>query len=536
VRKALAADPRERYQHVEDMLVDLRRTAGTPAVKPSRRQWLRVGAATATVIIITVLAGMDAGGLRTRLLGRMGGSARAVKLAILPFANMTGDPEQEYLSDGLTQEMISQLGSLHPANLSVIARTSVMRYKKSDKPVDEVGRELGVDYILEGSARREGNRIRITAELIQVRNQTQIWTETYEREVAGILALQSEVAKKVAGSLALKLLPAEQARLANVRQVNPEAYEAYLKGMQHWNRLTPADVETALQYFDLSIKKDPNYAPAHVGVYRVWTARRQMGRIPHKEAVAPATAAALKALELDENLAAVHEALAGMKSWQEWDWAGGELEYRRAIELDPSLADARAYYSHLLLVLQRPKEAMEQMQRAIELDPLNPLVQSLYAAELWRFRRYDEALVQAHNALRTAPGQPVATTALLAALHNKGMENELVAEMRASASLSGRREAIEAFERGYKEGGYRAGWKRYAEHIAAGFGRTHWSAVGAADSYAKAGKNALALDWLEKAFEAHDGNLPYVFVTPTYDQLRSEPRFQALRRKMNLPG
>jgi TolB-like protein len=248
--------------------------------------------AAAFVIIAAVLAGLDVGGLRGRLTG--GGQAWAVRLAVLPFANLTGNPEEEYLSDGFTQEMIAQLGRLHPQSLSVIARTSVMRYKKTDKPIDQIGRELRVDYILEGSAQREADRVRISAALIKVLDQTQPWADRYERELAGILMLQSEVAQKVAGALALTLLPAEQARLANARTVNPEAYDACSRGSYHWQKLTRAEPDTAQQYFDLALKKDPDYALSYAGIAIVWGCRQQMGITPPREAGPKAKAAALE--------------------------------------------------------------------------------------------------------------------------------------------------------------------------------------------------------------------------------------------------
>ena len=307
VGKMLAKKRESRYQSTEELLADLR-AAATGAALARRRLWLALAAA--LLIDVALVAALDVRGLRTRLITWMRAPAPSIRLAVLPFANLSGDPEQEYLNDGLTQEMITQLGSLHPETLSVIARTSVMRYKKSEKPVDQVGRELGVDYILEGSARREAGRVRITAELIQVRNQAQLWAESYEREPAGILALQSEVARKVAGSLALKLLPAEQARLANVRSVNPEAHDAYLKGMQSWYKITAQDIDTALEYFELALKKDPNYAPAYAGVALVWGGRNQMGYTAPREAGPKAKAAAVKAVELDSTLAEAHSSLA----------------------------------------------------------------------------------------------------------------------------------------------------------------------------------------------------------------------------------
>ncbi len=265
---AMAKKPADRYQTMEELREDLSAVAeGFRPVRAKRRPsgprifGLKIAYLLPAVLVVALGLGIgiNVGGVRDRLLGRNAAPARAVKLAVLPFVNLTGDPEQEYLSEGLTQEMITQLGSLHPETLSVIARSSVMRYKKGDTPIDRIGQELGVNYVLEGSTRREKNRVRITAELIQVRDQTQLWADSYERELSGILAVQSEVAQSVAKALALKLLPAEQARLASTRTVNPEAYDAYLRAFQHWTQLTPRGIDIAEKYVDLALEKDPSY-------------------------------------------------------------------------------------------------------------------------------------------------------------------------------------------------------------------------------------------------------------------------------------
>jgi TolB-like protein/tRNA A-37 threonylcarbamoyl transferase component Bud32/Tfp pilus assembly protein PilF len=550
VSKALEKDAGARYQTAADLKADLERlkseTAGKVGVGLAMlwrarraaalpRRWRLALGASALVTCFAVLIGLNVGGLRDRLFGRIGGPPRAIKLAVLPFANLTGDPEQEYLSDGLTQEMIAQLGRLHPQSLSVIARTSVMRYKKSDKPIDQIGRELGVDYVLEGSERHEAGRIRITAELIQVRDQTQLWAESYERELAGVMALQSEVAQKVAGSLALTLLPAEQARLANVHAINPEAYDAYLKGLHHWYMFTPSDFDTALQYYELALAKDPNYAPAYAGVALIWASRSQAGWVTHSEATPIAKAAALKAVELDPANAEAHFALAGVRAWHEWDWADAESEFKRSIELNPSYPDARAFYSHLLNHLRRPKEAMTQIERAMELDPFNELFQSLYAVDLLYVRRYDEAIAQCRTALRTVPDHPVAQNILWWALSLKRMQNEALAVSKAYLNGVYRdRDVEKAFDRGYAEGGYSGAMRRAAEALAAHFRKSYVNPSDIAQLYLEAGEKAQALEWLEKGVEVRDPNMPYIGA-PFYDSLRADPRFQALLRRMNLP-
>jgi TolB-like protein/Tfp pilus assembly protein PilF len=550
ISKALEKDPRARYQTAAELKADIERLKHETAGKVGaglallwwarraaalQKRWMLALGAGALVVCLAVLIGLNVGGLRDRLFGRIGGPPRAIKLAVLPFANLTGDPEQEYLSDGLTQEMIAQLGRLHPQSLSVIARTSIMRYKKSDKPIDQIGRELGVDYVLEGSERHEAGRIRITAELIQVRDQTQLWAESYERELVGILALQSEVAQKVAGSLALTLLPAEQARLANVHAINPEAYEAYLKGLHHWYKLTSGDVDTAQRYFEQALEKDPNYALAHVGIALVWAGRQQMGVASPTEAAPKAKAAALKAVALDDTLAEAHFVLATVKAWSDWDWPGAEAEFKRAIELNPSYPDARAYYSHLLNHLRRPDEAMTQIERAMEVDPFNELFQSLYGADLLYVRRYDGAITQCRNALRTAPDHPVAQNLLWFALSLKGMHKEALATSKAYLNVAYRDRDVErAFDRGYAEAGHSGAMRRAAEALAAHFRKTYVNPTDIACLYLEAGDKAQALEWLEKGVEVRDPNMPYVGL-PFYDSLRSDPRFQGLVRRMNLP-
>ena len=336
-----------------------------------RRPW--VAAAAGALALITLLLAANIGGVRERLSGSLS-VAEPIKLAVLPFENLTGDPEQEYFSDGLTQEMITQLGRLHPQRLSVTARTSSMRSKNRDAPIDQIGRELGVDYVLEGSARREGNRVRIDVTLIQVRNQTQRWADSFDRELAGILALQHDVARGVAGSLALTLLPAEQTRLGSARPVNPEAYEAYLRGLTFVERWTRADLDTALRYFEAALEKDPTYALAYLGIHQVWSTRQQVGASGPGEAASAMRTALAKAIELnalglDETRPTAHYALARQATWTDWDWAAAELNFQRAIELNPNYAEARASYSHYLHIMRRPDEAMAQIQRAIELDP-----------------------------------------------------------------------------------------------------------------------------------------------------------------------
>ncbi len=541
VNRCLEKRPGERFTSAHDLALALRAFSGSAdapaAVAPGpvhrgvlpRGLWWPLAAV--VVAVIAALAWRDVGGVRSRLLG--GPTPHAVKLAVLPLANLSGDPEQEYLSEGLTQELITQLGRLHPESLSVIARTSVMRYRKTDKPVDQIGRELGVEYVLEGSARREGSRVRISAELIRAADQAQLWADSFERDLAGVLALETDIARKVAGVLALKLLPPETSRVASARAVNPDAHDAYLKGLQHWYKLTTGDLDAALRYFELALAKDPEYAVAHVGVALVWLGRAQMGVMSPAECTPRTKAAVAKALQLDETSAEAHYALASTRAWVDWDWPGADAEFRRAIELNPSYPDARIYYSLFLMVVARPDEGMLQARRALELDPFNALFHNIYAWDLMFVRRWDEAITQGRIAAATAPSVAGATLSL--AFSAKGMRKEAAEAYRTAMKAIYDDPAVDAaLGRGFDELGYEAAMHRAADALAARFRTSYAAPFDIATLYLDGGDRDRALDWLEKGFEIRDQNMPYLGLG-FFDRIRAHPRFQALLSKMNLP-
>jgi len=488
----------------------------------------------ALTVIVAALVALDVGGLRERVTGNPAGEAGTIRLAVLPFENLTGDPEQEYLSDGLTEEMITQLGQLHPQGLSVIGRPSVMRYKNSGTPIDQIGRDLNVDYVLAGSARRDAGRIRINAELIRVRGQAQVWTESYESELSGILALQSDVAGRVAGSLALELLPSEAARLASVRSVDAAAYEAYLKGSHSRLALTAGGLETAERYFNLALQIDPGYAAAWAGIARVWNGRGQMEITTPREAIRNSKEATLKALALDENEWEAHRALCGILTWGDWDWPAAERQWNRVLEINPNDGEALASYSHFLMNMGRTEEAMAQVERSLELDPFNLKLRSFYVVDLVYAHRYDDAIAEARDILRLQPDAPVARRGLYYALFVKGMFDEALAEDR--KEFAGDRERTEALERGYAEAGYTGAQQRVADVRASQYGMPGGpAAYGIALRYLYAGNHDRALEWLERAYQDNDGNMPYLGL-PIYDSVRSDPRFQDLVRRLNLPG
>jgi TolB-like protein len=451
-------------------------------------------------------------------------------LAVLPLENLSGDKEQEYFADGMTEELIASLAKI--SALKVISRTSVMLYKGSKKPLPQIAKELNVDALIEGSVLREGGQVRITAQLIQASTDQHLWAESYQRDLRGVLALQGEIASAIADKVRAAVTPNERARLASARAVNPEAYDAYLKGMQHLYKLTPHEVDTALGYFELALKNDPNYAPAHSGVAQVWIVRQQLGYTAPREAGPKVKAAALRALELDSTLAQAHVGLGLYKLFCEWDWAGAEVELKRAIELNPNDPIALIHHASYLLIIERPEEGIAEIQRALELDPFNAFFQGVYAVDLAVAGRYDEAIVQFHKALRESPDLPIAHWYLSGILFSKAMYEESLAEVK--AYYAGDREMEEALTQGYAQSGYPGAMRRAADLRAALSRKTYVCPSDVAGLYVWAGEKARALEWLEKGFEVRDPNMIGVPREPTYETLRSDPRFQALLRKMNL--
>jgi TolB-like protein/predicted Ser/Thr protein kinase len=535
VGKALEKDRDRRYQSADELLNDLRSLfegIEPEGIRTRRRRakllrWRRtaVYAGLAGALILLTAA----------ILGLFTGRAKAMDaIAVLPLENLSGDPQQDYFSAGIHEALITGLAEVGGLK-RVIARSSVMRFKGTKLPLSKIAGELKVDALITGAVLRSGDRVRVTAQLINPKTEAQLWAQSYERDLRDILALQNDIVSAITREVKVRLTPQEETRLASARQVNPEAYDAYLKGQYEWHKFSRQGLDSALKYFELALEKDPEYAPAYAGLSRVWGGFTQQGFMSSAEATPKQKAAALKALELDSTLAEVHFTLAGINIWTDWDWPGGDREYRRAIELNPNYADARIYYSHLLNYMGRPKEAAVEADRGLALDPLNILVQDIYAMYLMQARRYDDAVAGLLNVLKTSPDDAIALSTLRSAYHMKHMYKEALEIWKASYAAKGDHEAEEALDRGYAEGGYQRALQRVAETLAERSKTTFVTPWQIATLYTRAGINNEALEWLDKAYQTHDPNMPYISVDPIFDPLRNEPRFQDLLRRMKLP-
>jgi serine/threonine-protein kinase len=519
VERALAKNPAERFQSAGAFAEAL--TTGTVVARVGHGRWRRrTVASTALGVVVLAVAGWWL---------TMAGGPAIERLAVLPVDNLTNDPDQEYLVQGVHTGLIDELAL---AGAAVIARRSVMQYQNPDKPVRDIARELGIDALIEVSLQRTGDSLRIRAQLIDGRTEEPMWTESFDGDLRNIVGLERQVTRAIVDEIELALSPQAEARLAGARPVNPEAYEAYLKGMFHWYRLTPQDSETALQYFQLALEKDPDYALAYTGIAEVWSNGAIFGVSP-REAIPKAKAAALKAIELDSTLAEAHDMLARVRTWGEWDWAGAEQEFQRAIELKPSYADARVFYSLLLTALGRPGEGMAQIELALELDPLNFFVQWAFGWHLKVQRRYDDVIVQLRRILRMEPNFPLALEQLWDTFHETRMYEEALTE--AKKLFAGDPEAADALARGYAEAGYAGAMSLLAQTLAARSNLAYVPSESIARLYAYAGDKERALEWLEQAYQDLDIVMVFLSVESTWDSLRDDPRFQDLLRRMNLP-
>ena len=475
------------------------------------------------------------GGTRTGAASISSTTESIDSIAVLPLQNLSGDSGQEYFSDGMTEALITDLAKI--GALRVISRTSAMCYRDTDKSLPQIARELNVQAVVEGSVLRAGDRVRITAQLINAATDQHLWAESYERDLGDILALQSEVARAIAQEIRVKLTPQEDALLAQGRWVDPGAHEAYMKGLHYWNKATKSRFSDAMEYFELAIEKDPNHALAHAGLADShWWSSFWGNRRPH-EAYPRAREAAEKALSIDETLGEAHAALGSIHLMYDWDWEAAEREFRRALELAPNSSSARICYGFYLSLMRRQDEAIAQAKRAQALDPLSGFSNSLLGHQFWLGRRYDDAIETFEKWLSTEPDDWFAHSHLGLQYQEKGRIAEAIAEVDKGVELSG---GVAVCVSNAVLVHHRFGDRQVAERLFESLKQR------AAHEYVQPncfiaihrvrGETDLAFEWLEKAREERDSFLPWLRVTPLESmELPSDPRIDELMDRLGLP-
>jgi len=501
-------------------------------ILPKSNKKIAIFLSVLTIIIIVILA-LEILNVTDLGIRRPDLSNLEKSIAVLPFKNDSPDTTNNYFIDGLMEEILNNLQII--SELRVISRTSVEQFRDNIKPIPEVARELGVNYIVEGSGQKYGNLFKLRVQLIRAVREDHLWGESYQKEifeVEDIFKIQSEIAGAIATELNATITLSEQKSLEKVPTSNLSAYEDYLIGRFHARNLNKKDLEIAMQYYDLAKEKDPGFALAYAGIGRAWRGMEQMGIVSPSEATPKAEAGLMKALELDSTYSDVHHLMGGIKTWSRWDWKGGEVSYRKALELDPENADAHSTYSHLLMISGRPDEAMKHIETALDLDPFNSKIKSFYGIDLMFIHRYKDAVKAFQEALELSPQQEVAGSNIVPALFLAGRILEAMEMQRLRWKSNDN--YLRILNEGYAESGFRGACKMLADYRVNNLKKTYSSPWAIAIQYSMAGDYFNAMSWLEKAWEEHNPNMPYL-LSPIFEELRDDPRYREIARKMGLP-
>ena len=526
VEKALEKDPAHRYQSMRDMVVDLRRLMRpsgetTAPVAPTRRT-----IAWALVAVVLLIAGIVAWKFWPRA-----GSHQIRSLAVLPLRNVSRDPDQQYFADGMTDALTTGLAQI--SALSVIARTSAMRYEGTQKTTPEIARELHVDAVVEGSVQRSGDRVLITAELVDGSNDHHLWAKSYERDARDALGLQNEVAQAIAGEIRVKLTPQEQARLAPPRPVNPEAQEAYLRGMYWRERGGPK----SFQYIQQAVEKDPSYAAAWAALAVAYGMMSDQGFMSAKEARPKERAAATRALELDDTSADAHMALAGLLQYRDWNWAEADRELQYAIKLNPNLALAHAVRSEGLAARGRFEEALAEFRRALQLAPFDLTVNYGMTEGLFWARRYDQTIEQGRKASELFP--PFFHGIIGQAYEQKGDSQHAISELQEMAKVAKdwpmRPAKLADLAHAYAVFGNKQEASRLLAEMIELSKRRDVNPWMFALVYTGMGDKDRAFEWLDKAYDLHSDEVAWIKAEPRMDPLRSDARYKELLLRLGLP-
>jgi TolB-like protein/DNA-binding winged helix-turn-helix (wHTH) protein/Tfp pilus assembly protein PilF len=482
------------------------------------------------VLLVTVAVTLFTGKI---VIGRDKPSKRIGSLLVLPLKNLSGDAEQDYFADGMTDALNSRLAEV--SALRVISQTSSLLYKGTDKPLAQIARELKVDAILEGSVLRSGDKVRINVQMVQPAAENRIWGHSYERNVRDVLTLQSEVARAIVDEISVKLTPGERARLSGARASNPEAQVAYAKGRYFWNKRTDEGLRKAIEHFQEAIERDPGYALAYVGLADSWVPRAWYAYLPAKEAFPHAKEAVRKALEIDPDLAEAHTTLAFIDLYYDWNWAAADHEFHRAIELNPNYANAHHWYAEYLSLTGQHDAAIREAERARELDPLSSIINTWVGSRYFFARKYDTALEQYRNVVEIDPDFVPAHLALGQAYVQKGMFRQAIYELRRAVDLSEESPVyVASLAHAYGVTGRRADALKLIGQLDQMASRRYVAAFDVGLAWLGLGDNDRAFASLEKAFQDRSPRLLFIAVDTRFDPVRSDPRFRSLLGRVGL--
>ncbi len=496
--------------------------------KPSK---LLGSLALACVAAVVLWSNVDK--LRSRIFARSR-SLEIHSVAVLPLENLSKDPEQEYFSDGMTDELITDLAKV--GQLQVISHTSVERYKGTKLPLREIARELGVDAVVEGRVMRSGDRVRITAQLIDARTDRHLWADTYERDVRDILGLQDEVAHRIATQVGINLTAGGQTEMASTRVVDSAAQEAYLKGRYRWNQRTEAGLRAGIKYFQKAIDLDPNYPQAYAGLADCYIMMANWGFMPPAEAYPNAEVAARKGLALDDHLAEAYTSLAYASLLYDWDWSGAEQKFRRAIELNPNYATAHHFYSIYLMAAGRHTEARAEIRRAQALDPFSLIINSVVGWIYYEGRQYDKAIQQCEKTVEMDPNYVPALLDLGNIYLRTGDYKKAIAQFERARAVAGDKSIVLSYLAQVRAlSGDRAAAQKILYQLEKPAPPMFVSTWDLALIHLALGDKEKALSFLEKAVDQHVGWVVRLGVDPALDSLRVEPRFKVLQQRVRIP-
>lgn len=501
-----------------------------------------------TVIVLLVVFSLT--GIRERLFGHPK-TSKIESVAVLPLVNLSGDPEQDFFADGMTEALITDLGKIRA--LRVISRTSVVQYKGAKKPLPEIARELNVDGLVEGTVLRSGNHLRITANLLQASPEKHLWAESYESDVGDVLTLQGQLAQAIAREIQVKLTPEEKQLLVNARQVDPQAHDDYLRGRYLCDKDTREPAEKGVRYFELAIREAPSDPLGYAGLANCYVLLSSSGDIfvgdlSAAETMPKVRDAALHALRLDENLAEVHTSLACVEMFLNWNWAGAEREFKRAISLNPSYAAAHVWYAHFLAAMGRSDESVAEAKRALELDPFSEFTMDYSEWAFYMDRHYDLALEQSQKTFEVAPQMPWSPYDFGQIYDATGRHQDAIEEYIKAQEIFGLSPSrLAELRAAYQQSGEKGYWRKTLEFCQdASKHRRQFATVSAygfcdyvKDLYIalfhfRLGELDAGFQSLESAYTKHDTELIYLNVDPQWDSVRSDPRFQALLRRIGL--